>query len=420
MVGVLLVAVALAIGLSSGAGKPAVASAQAADGFVVSFTPVRVFDSRVSAEPLTTSPTGSESVIDVFGPLSASADVIAVFANVTVVGAGEGGYLTVFPTGRDRPNASTVNFTRGATVAASTLIARGPVGSSTFVVVTPRANATIDVVVDVFALVTSEPTRTGASVFRTISPGRAHDTRSTSRVGPHEWRSIPISGRALGGSSDVVPSDGSVTAVAVNVTVVNTSSSSRSTWISTTPGTSLVNVDRGRITSNFGLVPLTSDGTISVYNEFGTTDVIVDVWGYTTSTGVSASAPGRVVVLDAPFRAIDTRPNPLGPGRSESWDFADFHRSLASSRNGMGTVTALVGNLIGIDLRRRYPGLAVTTFLTAYPTGEPLPSTSNLNLAEGDTRSNLGLFRLVGESMSMYNDDGYVDYALDVSAVIVD
>lgn len=420
MVGLSLAAVGLSAVLSSGSGTPAVASAQAPDGFVVSVTPVRVFDSRSSAGPLATSPSGSEHVIDVFGPVSASADVIAVFANVTVVGAGADGYMTVFPTGRDRPNTSTVNFTRGETVAASTLIARGPVGSSTFVVVTPRANATIDVIVDVFAVVTSDPTRSGASVVRTISPGRVHDTRSTSRVGPGEWRSIPIAGQPLGGSGDVVPSDGSVSAVAVNVTIVNTLESSRSTWVSTTPGTSLANVDKGRTAANFGLVPLAADGTISIYNDAGSTDVIVDVWGYATSRGVSATAPGRVVVLDAPFRAIDSRPDPLGPGRSESWSFADFDRSLASSRNGLGPVTALVGNLTGTDLRRRYPGLAVTSFLTAYPGAGSLPSTSNLNLVEGDTKSNLGLFRLGGESMSIYNDDGYVNYVLDVAAVIVD
>lgn len=420
VVGLAFAVVVSTFGLSSGSGSSAVASARASDGFVVPVTPVRVFDSRESVGPLTTSPAGSEHVIDVFGPVSVSADVIAVFANVTVVGAGADGYMTVFPTGRDRPNTSTVNFTRGETVAASTLIARGPVGSSTFVVVTPRENATMDVIVDVFAVVTSDPTRSGASVIRTISPGRAHDTRSTARLGPGEWRSIPITGRALGGSSDVVPADGSVSAVAVNVTIVNTSESSRPTWVSTTLGTSLANVDKGRTAANFGLVALALDGTISVYNDAGSTDVIVDVWGYATTSGVSSSAPGRVVVLDTPFRAIDSRPDPLGPGRAEPWSFSDFNRSLASSRNALGSVTALVGNLTGTDLRRRYPGLAVSTFLTAYPGVGALPSTSNLNLLEGDTKSNLGLFRLGGDSLSIYNDDGYVNYVLDVAAVIVD
>lgn len=418
--GVVSLAVVLAVSVSMNSRTSVGASAQAPDGFVVPITPIRVFDSRESAEPLTTSPSGSGRVIDVFKPVFASVDVIGVFANVTVVGAGADGYVTVYPTGRDQPNASTVNFSRGETVAASTLIARGPVGSSTFAVVTPRANATVDVVVDVFALVTSDPTRSGSAVIRTVTPGRVHDTRSTSRVGPGEWRSIPITGKALDGSSDIVPSDGSVAAVAVNITVVNTLESSRPTWISTTPGTSLVNVDKGRIAANFGLVPLASDGSISIFNDAGATDVIVDVWGYTTSRGVSESAPGRIVVLDTPFRAIDSRPDPLGPGRSEAWDFTEFGRSLAASRNGLGSVTALVGNLIGTDLRRRYPGLAVTTFLSAYPSGGSMPSTSNLNLIEGDTKSNLGLFRLGGGSMSIYNDDGYSNYVLDVSAVIVD
>ncbi|MTA28808.1 MAG: hypothetical protein F2562_08145, partial [Actinobacteria bacterium] len=135
--GVVSLAVVLAVGVSMNSGTPLGASAQAPDGFVVPITPIRVFDSRTTSSPLNSSPAGSERVVDVFGPLSASADVIAVFANVTVVGAGADGYVSIFPTGRDRPNTSTVNFARGRTVATSTLIARGPVGTSTFVVVTP-------------------------------------------------------------------------------------------------------------------------------------------------------------------------------------------------------------------------------------------------------------------------------------------
>jgi hypothetical protein len=83
-------------------------------------------------------------------------------------------------------------------------------------------------------------------------------------------------------------------------------------------------------------------------------------------------------------------------------------------------VSALIGNLTGTDLRRRYAGLRVETFLSTYPAGGSLPTTSNVNLLEGETKSNLGIYRLSSESMSMYNDDGYVNYVLDVSAVIVE
>ena len=54
------------------------------------------------------------------------------------------------------------------------------------------------------------------------------------------------------------------------------------------------------------------------------------------------------------------------------------------------------------------------------PAAATVPSTSNLNLVEGDTKSNLGLFRLGGEAVSIYNEDGYVNYVLDVVAVIVE
>lgn len=412
--------IGLGVGFALRSDAPVKASAQAPDGFVVSIVPVRVFDSRDTSTPLNSSSSGTDTVIDVFGPLSAAPDVIAVFANVTVVNAGADGYATIHPTGRDRPNTSNANFARGSTVATSTLIARGSVGTTTVALVTPSGNSTAHVIIDVFALVTSDPLRVGSSVLRTITPGRVHDTRSTTRLTAGEWRRIPIAGRSLDGSTDVVPTDGLVTAVAVNITVVNSLPASRSTWITTTAGTSLVNVAPGRLAANFGLVPLESDGSISIYNDAGTTDVIVDVWGYATTSGVSASAAGRIVVLDTPFRAIDSRPDPLGPGRAEPWSFVDFDQSLANSRSALGPVTAIIGNLTGTDLRRRYPGLAVESFLSSYPAGGSLPSTSNINLVEGETKSNLGIHRLGNESLSIYNDDGYVNYVLDVAAVIVD
>jgi len=410
----------LIVGFALRSGSPVGASAQAPDGFVVSIEPVRVFDSRVSSSPLPTSSSGSDSVIDLFGPLGATSDVIAVFANVTVVDAGADGYATIYPTGSDRPNTSNSNFFRMVTVATSTLIARGAVGRTTASLVTPGANSSAHVIIDVFALVTSDPSRTGSAVLHTVSPGRVQDTRGTSRIAAGEWRRIPIVGRTLDGSTDVVPADGTVTAVAINVTVVNTSPASRATWIATTTGTSLVNVSAGRLAANFGLVPLAADGSIGIYNDAGNTDVIIDVWGYATTNNVSATSSGRIVVLDTPFRAIDSRPDPLGPGRAEPWNFEDFNESLANSRNGLGTVSALIGTLTGTDLRRRYAGLRVESFLSTFPAGGSLPSTSNLNLLEGETKSNLGIYRLGNESMSMYNDDGYVNYVLDVSAVIVE
>jgi len=410
--------VALVVTGSGEPARPAEASAGAPDGFVVPIEPRRVYDSRDGSSALASSSAGTARSVDVFGPLSAGADVIAVFANVTITGPSSDGYLATNPTGRERASASTVNFARGETVANATVLARGSSDLVDFVVTTPGTAGSAHLIVDVFALITSDPS--GAGRIVTHDPGRVFDSRTTTSFGSAEARSVPIVNVPLSGSTTRVPDDGSVVAVAVNITAVNDLPGSRDTWIGTSRGTSVLNAAAGDIASNFALVPLRDDGTIELFNASGSTHVIVDVWGHVTRSGVAPGAPGRLVILDVPFRAVDSRPTKLGPGRAEPWDFADFETSLAGGRVGFGSAGAIVGNLTATGLSRRYAGLPVSTYLTVHPTGSMRPMTSNLNLDERQTRATLGIFRLGGDSLTVYNDDGSVDYLIDVVAVVAD
>jgi len=413
------VATAVTITMTGGGSVgPVAASAQAPDGFVRAIEPRRVYDSRDSGGPLASSSSGTEHVIDLFGPLVASSDVIGVFANVTIDRPSKDGYLTAFPAGRSRPEASTISFETGITVANATVLARGSTNSTTFVLVTPSGAGSAHVIVDVFAVITSDPS--GAGRIVSLDPGRAYDSRTATPFATGESRRVTLAGATLSGSSDAVPADGSAVAVAVNVTAVNDLPGSRSTWIGTSAGTSVLNVESGDVAANFALVPLRSDGTIELFNASGSAHLIVDVWGYVTTAGTTASAPGRIVILDVPFRAVDSRPTKLGAGRAEPWDFGAFESSLAADRIGFSSAGALLGNVTATGLTRRYPGLAVSSFLTVYPSGTSRPSTSNLNLGEGETVSTLGLLRLGSDSLSVYNDDGSVDYVIDVLAVVTD
>ncbi len=79
-----------------------------------------------------------------------------------------------------------------------------------------------------------------------------------------------------------VPSGG-VGSVAINVTAVGpTAVSYLTVWPSdrVQPNASNLNLSRGVTIANMVIVPLAADGSISIFNAAGTTDVLVDVLGW--------------------------------------------------------------------------------------------------------------------------------------------
>ena len=69
-------------------------------------------------------------------------------------------------------------------------------------------------------------------------------------------------------------------------------------------------------------------------------------------------------------------------------------------------------------MRRRAAGLRVADYITIFPTGTARPDTSNMTVGDGQTLANSGLFMVSDTGLDIYNDDGYADYLLDVSAVV--
>ena len=94
----------------------------------------------------------------------------------------------------------------------------------------------------------------------------------------------------------------------------------------------------------------------------------------------------------------------------------------------VGPQLGLIGNLTAARLARQYAWAPVSSFLTAYPTpagpGTGLPTVSNLVIAEGEVVPNMA-FLTYGSNgtdpyqIRFYNRAGYLDYLLDVSAVIL-
>ena len=140
----------------------------------------------------------------------------------------------------------------------------------------------------------------------------------------------------------------------------------------------------------------------------------------------SATRSGRIIPLEAPFRAFDTRlpefqNKPLQFGSSEDWSFKSFVDSVTLSGNAVGNQTALIGNLTGTDLQQD-----PATFLQMYPAGvTERPKSSNINVSTGQSVPNMSLLKygVVDDDpyvMTAFNRAGTLHYLLDVYAIVLD
>ena len=172
-----------------------------------------------------------------------------------------------------------------------------------------------------------------------------------------------------------VPANAS--AVAVNLTVTSATSSGVITaYASGTakPGTSNLNYVAGQTVSNLAMVPLGTDGRLTLTNtSSGTVHLIADVSAYFHDG--TPTAPG-VFSAVKPTRLLDTGSSSgaVAGGRTVSFK--------------AGGTTGIPANASAVVLRITAFGTKSLGYLTAYATGSPMPSTSNLNYSAGQTVSN--------------------------------
>jgi outer membrane protein assembly factor BamB len=356
-------------------------------------TPVRLMDTRISGGPLGAGRTRNLTVAGVTpGALAGAA---AVVLNVTATNTTATSFLTVYPAGNARPNASNLNWKAGKTVPNLVEVPVGAGGAVTF----HNQFGLTDVVVDLegyFAL----PSGTAGQEVA-LTPARITDTRSGSGQ--------PNAGSKLGagGSLDIqvkgaggVPSTG-VSAAVLNVTVTNTTAVSYLTaWPAgaTRPAASNLNWVAGQTVPNRVIVPVGTGGKVSVYNRFGAADVIVDVSGYFTD----ATATGKLFVPQIPHRIADTRGTAtLGQART-------FTLQVGGVSGVPATASAVILNVTVTNTTR--PG-----FLTVYPSTATRPTTSDLNWTAGLTVPNLVVATLGSTgAISFYNSAGSTDVVVDL------
>ena len=252
------------------------ATRPASGGLFTAVTPGRVLDTRDgTGHGGSTAPVGAGQTINVpvTGLMGVPATgVSGVALNVTVDVPTASGFLTVWPTGETQPFASSHNFVPGLTVANLVL---AKVGAGGQVSIFNSAGNT-HVVADVVGYFSA-----AGGVFVPVSPQRIADSRN----GIGNGVSGPL-GQSLSNSIEVAgvgPVPAGATAAIVNVTSVNSTAPSYITVWPTgaaRPTASTLNPRPGVPVPNLAYLKLGTGGHLSLYNNTGSTDYIVDVFGY--------------------------------------------------------------------------------------------------------------------------------------------
>jgi hypothetical protein len=236
---------------------------------------------------------------------------------------------------------------------------------------------TLGALIVITATVPTPPAEAAVNGFTALTPTRLLDTRPGERtiddlysgqgsVGPGTALELAILGR--GG----VPANG-VGAIAVNVTSVNASTPSYVTVFPTgqaRPLSSNLNTLPGHPVANSTHVPVGSDGTVSLYNALGSTDLIVDVIGwYPTGSAFAAVNPARLLDTRTSEATIDGQFAGDGLiGADQAIELTVVGRG-GIPESGVGSV---VVNVTATDS-------SVPSFITVFPTGQRRPLSSNLN-----------------------------------------
>jgi alpha-tubulin suppressor-like RCC1 family protein len=381
-----ITAALLVTGPVAGSAAPATEAAAASSSRFVPLSPTRVLDTRTGLGGAGPVGGGRTITLDLAGRLPA--DATAVVLNLTGVTPTANTYVTAFPSDANLPVVSNLNLAPGETRANLVTVA---VGSARAVGLYNNAGDT-HLVADLAGYYTTG----SGSLFTARQAERVLATHA----GPGGTAVVDLTAR--------VPA--SATSVVVTVTGANSTGDTFLTaWPTgtTRPLASTVNVAPGKTNPNLATVTLGAGRRISVYNNAGDIDVLVDLAGFYSPEFGAAFVPVT------PSRVLDTRDGtgtfgnearPLAPG-----EHATVHPGTAVPDDAV----ALAVNLTGIQP-------TASTFVSAWlRQWDSVPTTSNLNLAPGQTAANLAVVptrsQYPGQGFYLYNNAGDTHVAGDLA-----
>jgi len=325
--------------------------------------------------------------LTIAGTSGVPADAAAVALNVTVVGPGDFGYLTVWPNGGAWPGTSNLNFAPGQVVANTVNLRLGTGGAVRLLTDKGCPNVVVDVT-GYFAGGTAGP-----GGFVGLTPTRVLDTReSPPCLGP-TGRTVALAGQYG------IPGDAS--AVVLNLTVDGPGAAGFArAWPSgeAMPLAANINYAPGETLANQVQVKLGAGGAVQLFASAGCPRAIADVLGYFVggvpgSGGFVAISPTRV--LDSRFGGIC-----LGSGGG-AVPFAGFFGVPTDAAAVAVNVTAVLPT---------GPG-----FLTVWPGATARPVASTLNFVTGQVVSNLASVRIGADgTVSGYTNNGCPNLVVDL------
>ena len=352
-------------------------------------SPLRILDTRSSVGSVGPLFSGDVRTVTLPAGLTGS-PFEAVTLNITVTGATGDGYVSVWPSGEQRPNTSVLNYQSGHDVANS-------------VIVKVSAGQSVDIYnfggpAQVLGDFGGGWSVTGTNGFVSTDPVRLFDTRSSTVV-PGEPR-LPLGcGNSLSVSSSLTSAGVPAIATAnlVNITAIGTNGSG---FVSITPTfipfgvlppSSTLNVVNNDTRANLSFTPTRdffvrdSDDLVSYF--------IGDLAGYFVPV---ASVPDSArFVPVSPQRQLDTRSNIGAAGKFSQ----GTTRTLALTVPAGFDPTKVVAVAINLTVTDPDGG----GYLTAYPAGTALPNVSNLNFRLGETIPGLAVVKLgSGAGLSIF------------------
>jgi hypothetical protein len=330
----------------------------------------------------------------------------AVVLNVTVTDTSAASYLTVYPSGAPRPNASNLNWSPGGPIANVVVV---PVDSTGHITLFNAAGS-VDVIGDIEGYVAApSATPAVAGLFNPVVPTRVLDTRNGTGGVTH-----PVAG---GQTISLQVAQPGQEAVVLNVTATNATAYSYLTvWPdgAARPTASNLNFASQQTVPNRVVVKVGANGKIDLFNAAGQVDIVADLNGWFTDANPGGS--GARFQGMQPTRILDTRngtggfSNSLGPGGSLALSVAGVAGIPSSATAVVANVT--VTNTHGVISAGDPWG---SSYLTAWPDGTGRPTASDLNWVSGETVPNMVVVKLgTAGKLDLYNALGTTDVIVDV------
>ena len=242
----------------------------------------------------------------------------------------------------------------------------------------------------------------GAQGFHAMAPVRVLDTRTglgASKAPVGSGRSIDVQ---LTGVPEI-PATG-VAAVVFNLTAVSPTTAGFLTVYPTgtaRPTASTINFTPHQTIANEVIATIGTSGKVTIFNSSGSTQVLADISGwFTTNSYYTPLVPTRVLDTRTGLGAPKT---PVGPGQS-----------IDVQISGLAGIPATGATAVAVNITATAP--TAQTYITAYPTGDARPGTSNLNLVAGQTTAVLAVTKLGTDGrISLYNNSGNTQLIADIT-----